>query len=500
MLKKTSLTATVAAIALLCAQPLWASGDTLVVSQNTVATTLHPLALTMTPEQSIASNIYDGLVDRDHEGKLVPSLATSWSRDGNVWRFALRKGVKWHNGDSFSADDVIYTFQLAETPINRYKFINEKIAAVRKIDDYTVEIETKRPWALLADALYNTIIVMPRFFKDKSEAYIAENPLGTGPYKFVEWVRGSHMNLVAFEDHWRGAPSIKKVSFRPINNDATRLAGLMSGTVDLTTEVPVQNVDTAKNNKNLTVTTRPSALSVFFLVRTDKPELPTAKREVRLAIQHAINMDEIVKTILSGQSKPATQLPAPFFRGFNPDLKRPEYDPEKARKLLAAAGYPDGFEITLNCTQDRYVMDKDLCLAVTQQLSKVKIKVNLVAQTAAVHFKELRQQKYDFMLMGWNETTFDSSRFLGEFLKTKGVWNGGGVSDPKLDAMLEESDIIPDQNGRAAKLREINGYVVEQALAFPLHYPLDIYGVNNRVKGFVPNVKKILTLRELSFQ
>jgi peptide/nickel transport system substrate-binding protein len=145
-------------------------------------------------------------------------------------------------------------------------------------------------------------------------------------------------------------------------------------------------------------------------------------------------------------------------------------------------------------------MDKDLCLAVAQQLSKAGIKVNLIAQPHAVHFKEIRQQKYDFMLMGWNETTFDTSRFLGEFLKTNGVWNGGGVSDPKLDAMLEEADMIPDQNERAAKLREINAYTMEQALAFPLHYPMDIYGVNKRVKGFIPNVKKTLSLRELSLK
>ncbi len=499
MFRKISLTI-VALLLCIGAQPAWAAKDTLVVSQNTAASTMHPLALAMTPEQSIACNIYDGLVDRDHDGKLVPSLATDWKREGKVWRFNLRKGVKWHNGDTFNADDVMYTFKLSETPINRYKFINEKIAAVRKIDDYTVEIETKQPWALLADALYQTIVIMPKSFSDKSEAYIAENPMGTGPYKFVEWVRGSHLNLAAFEGHWRGAPPIKKISFKPINNDATRLAGLMSGAIDLTTEVPIQNIAMVKANKNLTVITRPSALSIFFLVRTNKPELPTAKRDVRLAMMHAINMDEIAKTILSGQSQAATQLPTPFFRGFNPDIKRPEYNLEKAKKLLSGAGYPNGFEITLYSTQDRYIMDKELCLAVTQQLSKAGIKVNLVTQPHAVHFKEIRQQKYDFMIMGWNETTFDTSRFLGEFLKTNGVWNGGGVSDPKLDAMLDEADTIEDQNQRAAKLREINAYSMDQVLALPLHYPMDIYGVSKRVKGFVPNVKKVLTLRELSLE
>lgn len=476
-----------------------AAGDTLVVSQNTAATTLHPLVLTMTPEQSIAANIYDGLVDRDHDGKLIPSLATSWQRQGKVWRFNLRKGVKWHDGQTFNADDVIFTFALAETPINRYKFINEKIEEVRKIDNYTVEIVTKQPWAMLADALYNTIIIMPKSFADKSEAYIAEHPLGTGPYKFVEWVRGSHMNLEAFDEHWRGAAPIKKVAFKPISNDATRLAGLLSGEIDLATEVPVQNIDQVKKNKNLVLVSRPSALSVFFLLATSNPDLPTGKLKVRQAIFHAVNMDEIVKTILSDQSAVSTQLPVPFFRGYNNAIKRPAYDPNEAKRLLTEAGYPNGFDITLNSTQGRYIMDKELCLAVAQQLSKVGIRVNLVAQPPAVHFKELRQHKYEFALMGWNETTFDSARFLGEFLKTNGVWNGGSVSDPKLDELLNEADNAENEADRDAKLQEANAYVISQVLAIPLHNPLDIYGVSKRVKGFVPNVKKILSLRELSF-
>jgi peptide/nickel transport system substrate-binding protein len=239
-------------------------------------------------------------------------------------------------------------------------------------------------------------------------------------------------------------------------------------------------------------------MSIFFLLRTDNPELPTANLQVRKAMKLGIDMDEIVETILAGLSQPATQLPAPFFRGFNEELTRPAHDPEKARALLTEAGFPNGFDITLHCTQDRYVMDRDLCLAVAQQLSKIDVRVNLVAQPHAVHFRDIRQQLFNFALMGWNETTFDSARFLGEFLRTGGVWNGGGVSDPKLDAMLAEADSITDQDARAAKLRLANAYVAEQVLAIPLHYPLDIYGVSNRVEGFVPNVKKVLTLRDLS--
>ncbi|MBW2146449.1 MAG: ABC transporter substrate-binding protein [Deltaproteobacteria bacterium] len=475
--------------------------DTLVVSQRASATTLHPLALTLTPEQSIVDNIYDGLIDRDPSGKLIPSLATSWELvNPTTWRFHLRKGVKWHTGDPFTAEDVKFTFEVAKTPINRYRFIADKIKDVKIIDTYTVEIITKAQWPVLVDSMYQTIFMMSKkYCTGKTDAYIAEHPMGTGSYVMKEWVRDSHIHLEAFKDCWRGIAPIKKVTFRPISNDATRLAGLITGEIDLTTDVPVQYVGLVEKAPNVKVISRPGMRIIFLMMRMNRPDFPTAKTKVRRALMLGINEREIIQRIMYGRATAASQLPADFVRGYNKDIARPEYDPEGAKKLLAEAGYPNGFAINLHVPNNRYVMDKEIGVAIAQQLSKIGVRVNLIARPKAIHFKDIRAHKLDFMMMGWAEATFDGARLLGSFLKTGAVWNGGEYSNKIFDAMLEAADGVASLEKRAEELRKLNQYVADNTLVIPLHYQQDIYGVSKKIKGFVPNVKKVLNLHKLSF-
>ncbi len=475
--------------------------DTLVVSQQSSANSLHPLGMTTGPEQSIANNIYDGLTDRDPSGKIIPSLANSWELvNPTTWRFHLRKGVKWQTGDPFTAEDVKFTFEVAKTPINRYRFIAAKIKEVKVIDSHTVDIITKTQWPVLADAVYQTIFIMPKkYCTGKSDAYIAEHPMGTGPYIMKEWVRESHIHLEAFEDCWRGAPPIKKVTFRPISNDATRLAGLITGEIDLTTDVPVQYVKLVEKAPNVEVISRPGMRIIFLMMRMNRPDFPTFNPKVRRALMMGINEEEIVQRIMYGRATVASQLAADFVRGYNKDIIRPKYDVEGAKKLLAEAGYPDGFEIILHVPNNRYVMDKEIGVAIAQQLSKIGVRVNLIARPKSIHFKDLRAFKLDFYMMGWAEATFDSARLLGTFLKTGAVWNGGEYSDKKFDEMLEAADQIASLDKRAEKLRELNQFVADNTLVIPLHYQQNIYGVSKKIKGFVPNVKKILDLHKISF-
>jgi len=481
--------------------PVWAK-DRLVISQRTSATTLHPLAITMEPEQGILDNIYDGLMDREPSGKIIPALATSWEfLNPTTWRFHLRKGVKWQNGAPFTADDVLFTFKVAKTPINRYKFIAQKIKEVKKIDSHTVDIITHNPWPVLVDSLYQTIFIMSKAFcAGKSDAYIAEYPMGTGPYIMKEWVRDSHIHLEAFPDCWEGTPRIKKVTFKPISNDATRLAGVITGEIDLTNDVPLQYVDLVKKAPNVEVISRPDMRIIFLMMRMNRPDFPTANLKVRKALMYGINEEEIVEKIMYGYGTPASQLPADFMGGYNPDIVRPKYNPVLAKKLLTEAGYPDGFKIDLHVPNNRYIMDKEIGVAIAQQLSKIGVRVNLVARPKSIHFKDIRAKKLDFYMMGWGEATFDSARLLGSFLKTGAVWNGGELSDKGFDEMLENADQIASLEERGAALAKLNRYVADNVLVIPLHYQPAIYGVSNKVKGFVPKVKKTLSINALYFE
>jgi len=218
--------------------------DTLKVSYTTPSSTLHPYGGYSNTEMTVVTNIYDCLVDRDPDGKLIPSLATSWEAiDPVTWRFHIRDNVLFQNGNPLRAEDVKFSIEYAQTPISRYKFIAGKIKEVNIIDDLTLDIVTKSPWPILPDALYLTIPIVSNSYSDgKTDEYIAEHPMGTGPYRLIEWVRESHIHLEAYEKYWDGPPPIRKIELNPITNDATRLAGLITGQTDITMDVPLQYV------------------------------------------------------------------------------------------------------------------------------------------------------------------------------------------------------------------------------------------------------------------
>ena len=474
--------------------------DSIVISYRTPASSMHPHAQRTNTEATICKSIFDTLVDRDPTGKLIPSLATSWEMTSPTkWRFNLRKGVKWHNGDEFTAEDVAFTLKIGGNPISRFKFITSKIKEIDVVDRYTIDITTNQSWPLLADSLYLSLFIMNKqFCEGKSDEFLAENPMGTGAYKLVEWVRESHVKLEAFADHWRGPAPIKNVEFKPITNDSTRLAGLITGQTDMTIDVPVQYVEKLENAPNIEVVSTGGPRVIFFCMRSDDPTYPTSKLKVRQAIMMGINEDEIISRLLNNKAVRADQLPHPRHRGFNPDIVRPKYDVDAAKKLLAEAGYPDGLDLDIYVPNNRYIRDQDIGLAVAQQLSKIGIRVNLVARSYTVHFKEIQQKKLNIYLIGWEELTFDSARLLGTFIKSDAKW-GWSPKSEEFDAMLEEADQIGDMDKRAEKLKALNQYVAEQVWIIPLHYQPNIYGLVKDL-NFTPHVKKILTLHEMSFK
>lgn len=482
---------------------LWAvpagAKDSVVISYRTPASSLHPHAQRTNTEATICNSLFDGLVDREPDGKLVPSLAVSWEMTSpTLWRFNLRKGVKWQNGDDFTAADVAYTLKVGGNPISRFQYITSKIKDVRIVDDHTIDIETINPWPLLPDSLYLSLFIMnKKYCEGKTEEELAQQPMGTGAYKLVEWIRESHVELEAFNGHWRGAPPIKHVTFKPITNDSTRLAGLISGQTDMTIDVPVQFVERLVNAPDIKVVSTGGPRVIFFSLRLDDPELPTSKLKVRQAIMKGINEQEIIDKLLNGKAVIANQLPHPNYRGFNPDIQRPSYNVEEAKRLLAEAGYPAGFNLDIYVSNNRYIRDQDIGLAVAQQLSLIGVNVNLVARSYTIQFKEIRQKKLNFYMIGWEESTFDAARTLGTFLKSDATW-GWSPRSEEFDRQLEEADQIADMAKRDQALQELNKIVADNVWIIPLHYQPNIYGLNKNL-NFTPNVKKILTVRTMSW-
>ena len=474
--------------------------DSVVISYRTPASSMHPHAQRTNTEATICKSIFDTLVDRDPTGKLIPSLATSWEMTSpTVWRFNLRQGVKWQNGDEFTSEDVAFSLKIGGNPISRFKFITSKIKEIKVVDRYTIEVTTNSPWPLLADSLYLSLFIMNKAFcEGKSDEFLAENPMGTGAYKLVEWERESHVKLEAFADHWRGAAPIKKVDFKPITNDSTRLAGLITGQTDMTIDVPVQYVEKLENAPNIEVVSTGGPRVIFLCMRSDDPSYPTSKLKVRQAIMMGINEDEIISRLLNNKAVRADQLPHPRHRGFNSEIVRPKYDVEAAKKLLSEAGYPNGLDLDIYVPNNRYIRDKDIGLAIAQQLSKIGIKVNLEARSYTVHFKDIRQKKLNIYMIGWEELTFDSARLLGTFIKSDAKW-GWSPKSEQFDAMLAKADQIGDMDKRAAELKALNQFVADQAWVIPLHYQPNIYGLSKEL-NFTPDVKKILTLHALSFK
>lgn len=472
--------------------------DSITISYRTPASSMHPHAQRTNTEATICKALFDTLIDRDSEGNLIPSLATSWEMTSpTVWRFNLRQGVKWQNGKEFTAEDVIYTFKVGGNPISRFKFITDKVKEVKKIDDYTIDIVTHNPWPLLPDSLYLSLFIMSKdYCEEKSEEELAENPMGTGAYKLVEWVRESHVVLEAFSDHWRGPAPIKKINLKPISNDSTRLAGLITGSTDMTIDVPVQFVDKLTSAPNINLVTTGGPRVIFLSMQMEN--YPTAKLKVRQAIYQSINEQSINNKLLNGKAVVANQLPHPAHRGYNPNITRPKYDSEGAKKLLAEAGYPDGLDLDIYVPNNRYIRDKDIGVAIAQQLSKANINVNLVARSYTIHFNEIRQKKLPIYMIGWEELTFDSARLLGTFVKSDAKW-GWSPKNEKFDALLEKSDQIADFDERDNLLQKLNKMVMDNVWVIPLHYQPNIYGVSKNIK-FTPNVKKIVTLSKLSFK
>jgi len=473
--------------------------------------TMNPFGSDSDCNLSVMANIFDGLVYRDTAGKLSPGLATSWKRvDDLTWRFTLRKGVKFHNGNDFTWEDVKFSFERLKEPypVSEMLQFGGLIKSVETVnnDPWTIDVKTTTPVPYFVQNLHQIFIMDKESTETRSIGDIGQNPIGTGPYEFVEWVKGSYLKLTANENYWGGVPSIKDVEIIPITDSSTRLAAITAGQVDILQDIPVELFETAANNSNIEVITRPARRGIFLGLRNE-PGFPTSDIRVRKAIYMAINEDEIIKKVMFGHAFPAAQIIDPPTIGYDPSIERLPYDPEKAKSLLAEAGYPNGFKIKLTGPNDRYVQDAQICEAIAKQLAKIGIEVELDTKPKAIYFPEVNEHKLDFYLLGWFDGAYDSGRAISNLIlsvnkeKGWGQFNGANYSNSTLDKLFEESSEIVDPALREEKLKLLNRTAMEEIAAIPLHYQEDSYAVyKGRGVEFTPRADTWIIFREISIK
>jgi peptide/nickel transport system substrate-binding protein len=502
-MKRIALTLIVALLAL----PAVAMAKTdLVVVTDAPPKSMNPHAFSSDANLSYMSNFFDGLLQRPApDGKLSPALAESWERlDAVTWKFNLRKGVKFHNGNAFTAADVKFTFERMKDPqYSKLLNIANSIASIETPDDYTVIFKNVKPVPWFAETMHQNFIVDMESSEGRDDGEYNTKPIGTGAYKLVEWVKGSYVRLAANEDYWEGAPKYKTVDIRPITEEATRFAALAGKQADIVNGVPVSLIERIEKMPHVELISRPARRAIYMDISNMKGT-PFEDIRVRKAIAHAINEDEIIEKVMRGQATATAQVPDVPTVGYLPGLKRLPYDPDKAKQLLSEAGYPNGFDITVAGPNDRYVNDEKICEAVAKYLAKVGLKVTLDVKPKSIFFDELSDFKHSFYLIGWFDGSFDFGRSAEKLLHTvdkdkgMGAYNGTQYSNPEIDKMIIESSSIIDRAEREKALQAINKMSVEDVAWIPLHYQQDIFAV---VKGkdvkFTPRSDRWIVAKEI---
>jgi len=470
------------------------------------ALTYDPQAQNETPTNAAQMHVYEPLVMRGRDMSIVPALAVSWDVvEPTVWRFELREGVRFHGGERFTAQDVKFTIERAQSQKSDFKAYVEKISEVRIVDDFTVEFVTDAPFPLLLENL-TQIFVMSKAWAEEhnvvsvqdraagEETYAVRNANGTGPFKLV--VREPDVRTIWHKNNdWWGLEqyphNIDEVHYTPIANQATRVAALLSGELDFLLDPPLQDVRRIEAQADLKTASTPQTRTIFFGLDQGSEELrssnvegknPFADQRVREAMYRAIDAEAIQRTIMRGRSQPAGMLIAPGVNGYSEqDDTRLEVDQDRAKALLAEAGYPDGFEVTLDCPNDRYINDEAICNAVVSMLSKVGITVNLDSQPKSLHFPKIEQRTTDFYLLGWGVPTFDSEYVFAYLYRTDGSWNAANYSNPKVDELLGLMGSETDRAERNALIKQTWSIVLNDVAYLPLHHQVITWAMRDNV-------------------
>lgn len=468
-------------------------------AQNDILT-LDPHSQNHTTSLTIAAQVYEGLLRRAENNQPEPSLATRWTYVSPTQvRFELRRGVKFHDGSPFTADDVIFSFARIREPQGAMQAYVSGIREIRKLGDHSIDVMLEAPTPLLLQNLVSFCIMSRAWalknkadhvedFKAKDENHASRNANGTGPYRLVSWQPDQAVQLVINKDWWdSNKGNVTELSYLPIKSAPTRVAALLSGDVDLVTDVPPQDFQRLKADTRLKLIEGAEVRTVFFAMDQSSEELrdasvkgrnPFKDKRVREALNLALDREAIKRSIMRGLSVPAALMVPPGVNGHDAALDAPiKADPDKARKLLAEAGYPQGFDLPLRCPNNRYVNDEQICQAAVAMWARIGVRARLIAQPMSLHIQALERFESPFYLIGIAMPTYDAHQGLqgwGHSLDTRG--NGGQnfnrLADPTLDSLVERIQFEADIPQRNALIRQALLRVRDEHFFVPVHHQI----------------------------
>lgn len=487
---------------LLAAALAWAlpaSAQTLRWASQGDPQTMDPHSQNELLTNSMNAQVYEKLVNRDKSLGIAPALATEWQQvSPTLWRFKLRPNVKFHDGTPFSADDVVFSINRAAAPTSLISAYATAVGTPKKVDDLTVEFTLPAPNPIFLQHL-ETLFVMsrdwavknkvekPLDFKNKEESYASLNANGTGPYMLVSRAPGVK-TVYKRNPAWWGKfeGNVQDVVFTPIANDATRLAALVSGEIDFVLDPAPRDVARLRNTAGVKIIDGPENRIVFIGLDQFRDKLlygsvpgdknPFKDIRVRRALYHAVDIETIKTKLMNGQSVPTGGLtPSPLGAYNDAEIeKRLPYDMALARKLMAEAGFADGFEVTLDCPNNRYINDEEICIALAGMWAQLKVKVRVNGMPRATYFPKIEKQDTSMYMLGWGGSITDAETTFTPVLRNRGekgvgYWNFGGVKNDKFDALAAASSTEGDAKKREEIVKAALREYKEGVHVIPLH-------------------------------
>ncbi len=488
-----------------------AVAQSLTLALGADVTSIDPHYHLLTPNANVAEHVFDTLIHKDERQRLRPGLALSWKPiDDTTWELKLRPGVKFHDGSEFTAEDVVFSLDRPATIKNSpgpYTIYTKAVVDKTIVDPLTVRLKTAGPYPLLPVEVGAVVIVSRKAAANANpeDFNSGKATIGTGPYRFARWAKGDRIELTRNDGYWGGKPAWEKVTLRVIPTDAARVAALLAGDVQAIENVPTADHAKLRGNANLALhrvisnriiylhidSNRDKSPHVFDKAGKPLDKNPLKDVRVRRAISKAINRQAIADRLMEGLAVPSGQLMPEGFFGHNPAIKAEAFDPDGAKKLLAEAGYPDGFGLTIHGPNDRYINDDQICQALAQMLTRVGIAAKVETMPASVYFSRANKLEFSFMLVGWGSDTGEASSPLKALLATfdrdkgMGTTNRGRYASPKMDGLLAEALRTVDDPKREKLLQEATAVAMGDLGIIPLHHQVNVWATRKGL-SYVP--------------
>jgi peptide/nickel transport system substrate-binding protein len=476
------------------------------VALQTNPNTIEPATGDTRTASNVAWSIFSSLVWLDDEGVVVPALAESWtiSDDGLVYTFKLREDVVFHNGYPFTADDVVFTWERGQGSNITYQEDFLAVAEMVKIDDYTVEARLEAPNAFILLLMNEHWGILSKQYHDEvgEEGYL-QNPIGTGPFKFVEWRAGDRIVLEAFEDYWEeGYPKVDQIIYRPIPDTATRFAALINDDIDIVSNLGPEQADAVEAAENVSLVTygQDRVYYVTFNNMSTGIGTPIEDKLVRQAMSYAIDYDAIIERLFDGYAERVSGFIIPGNLGYDPSVTPYPYDPEKAKDLLAQAGYPDGFAIEMAGPSETYTNFEQVLQAVASYWSEIGIEVDLQFMESG-SFWELQAKRELPPLFGdsWSSSTGEAyPRLIGSVGGEDASY--AAWLDPVLVDLVKEVEMTADSVERGEVYTRILKYMFEDPPFIYLYAPTAFEAINNRVQNYNPRISEQYYLKGVSIE